>query len=157
MGLTFTWDVSFSGPAAPPSSAPTTPGSQSGADGFRDWALDPDDGDLMIGDDGDAVFNTGADGIASDLQDCFKTWLGEWYLDTSLGFPWLQDVLGQRYDAALIRRDVTQLALSRPGVASVQGYVSTYDNVERVITIAFQVVCDFGALIDATLTATQGA
>lgn len=159
MAITFTWTIEPAVTPPPPATDSTaSPGSDDGESGFRDWALDPADGFIQSSpDDGDAVFNTGAAGIASDIQDKLKAWLGEWYLDTSLGFPWLQDVLGQRYDAALVRRDIQAVVLSSPGATGMQNYAAQFDNVGRVLSVAFQIVCDFGALINATLTVTQGA
>lgn len=155
MGVTFTFTILPASPA-PPADTSASPGSDDGSNGFRDWALDPLTGDLMIGDDGDAVFNTGAAGIASDIQSRLRTWLGEWYLDTSLGFPWLQDVLGQRYDAALVRRDITNLCLGTPGAVVVQTYEAAFDNDTRELDVDFQVLCDTGEIIDASLNVTQG-
>lgn len=155
MAITFTWTIEpATVPPAPPGST-ATPGSDDGASGLRDWALDPEDGDIQSSpDDGDAVFNSGAAGIASDLECALNTWLGEWYLDTSIGFPWLQDVLGQRYDAALVRRDIQTLCLSRLGVVGFQNYAATFDEDERELDVSFQALCDTGELITASLNAT---
>jgi hypothetical protein len=134
-----------------------TPGSDAGASALQDWALDAVNGDLALDGGGDALYLTGVAAIASDLDSCFRTFLGEWYLDLTLGFPWFQDVLGQRYDAALFRRDSEQLALSRPGVVALQDWVSSFDNVTRNLAAIFNVKTDTGELIAGQLTATQGA
>jgi hypothetical protein len=130
-----------------------SPGADAGATAMRGWALDPITGDLMHDSTGRRVDVTGAAGIAQDLQCVFKTFLGEWYLDTSKGFPWFQNHLGQRSSAAQFRRDIEKLALTRPGVVAVVDFDMTSDNQARSIAASFKVECDSGLIIDAALTA----
>lgn len=159
MPVTFTWSIT---PAASTttgsssSNSATTPGSASGATALRDWALDPITGDLATDETGDALFNSGADGIASDIDCALKAWQGEWDDDTSVGFPWLQDVLGKKYDSALVRRDIQKLVMARPGVQSLVSYSGTYDNVARELDVAFVAACDTGELINGSLQVSQG-
>lgn len=158
MPVTFSWNITSAPTDSTASSSNTssTPGSDSGATALRDWALDPIDGDLALDGTNDALFNSGTDGIASDIEAALKTWLGSWFYDTSIGFPWLQDVLGQKYDASLFRRDIQTLVTARPGVVALSDYAGSFDNESRELDISFQVLCDTGQLIDATLQATPG-
>lgn len=50
-------------------------------------------------------------------------WLGEWYLDTSLGMPWIQGVLG-KHNQATADVTVQDYVLSVQGVTDIQQYQS---------------------------------
>lgn len=155
MPVIFSWSIE--GSSSTTFTSTPAPGVQAGADAERDWALEPADGDIMISSvDGDAVFNKGAEGIASDLQSQFRMWLGEWYLDRQEGFPWL-DVLGNQLDEAAFQRKVIEQADFVPGVVDIQNYALTRDNAERSFSVDFEAVCDTGEIISASIDVTQGA
>lgn len=155
MPVSFSWTVqSASGAAA---AAAVTPGEQSGADAERDWALDPVDGDLQIGTDGDGVWVAGDAAIASDLQSEFLMFLEEWYLDLQAGFPWFQEFLGEKLDETRLRRRVEEAARRVPGVVELQSYQAIENAQERSVVISFEAKCNTGAVITATATLEQGA
>lgn len=123
---------------------------------LRDWSLDVDgDDDLAIDPDtGDAVFDVGAAAIVSDLKSRLLTFLGEWFLDTSIGFPWFQDVLGQKLDEGRIRSDVEREALGTPGVVDVSDLVIT-SPAAREVSVTFNATASTGQVIVATLQIQQ--
>lgn len=65
-----------------------------------------------------------------------KLWLGEWFLDTTDGTPYFQQVLGERSragknpDAAIQRR-----ILGTPGVKQILAYSSQYTGNIRQLTV----------------------
>lgn len=61
--------------------------------------------------------------VGQSVQTRLLLWRGEWFLDTSEGTPWLQNILGTRtkpvYDLAIQER-----ILATPGVKSIVSYTS---------------------------------
>lgn len=93
---------------------------------------------------GDMTFGNGLldfwinvpEAVAQTVKTSYLLWLGEWYLDTSLGMPWVQGVLGKHnQDTA----DVTVLdyGLSIQGVADIQNFQSSSDQNPRLYTASF--------------------
>lgn len=152
MPATFTWNFTGSSSSADPTTA--APGVASGADALRDIALDPITKDIYTDGTGDLVFNRGTEAIASDLDSQFKMWLREWYLDRSKGFPWL-DVLGHPLDQTEFRRKVEEHVALVPGATGIQNYVLTEQQDQRSFSVEFEVLCDTGEIISASVTVTK--
>src|SRR5579872_324842 len=72
-----------------------------------------------------------------------KLWRGEWFLDSTAGMPWSQQVLGrnpqQVYDAAIQRQ-----ILSTKGVASIVSYSSSLNPVTRALNVSCTVQTIYG-------------
>ena len=68
-----------------------------------------------------------------------KLFLGEWFVDTEDGTPWLTQVLGERTklttDSAIQTR-----VLGTPGVTSIVSYQSTFDGAARSISVQMTVL-----------------
>lgn len=84
--------------------------------------------------------------VAQIIGTRLKLWLGEWFLDTSDGTPWLTEILGERYnrnpDAAIKRR-----ILATPGVTSLAAYTSSFDGTTRTLTINAVVNTQFSGTV----------
>lgn len=76
--------------------------------------------------------------LAQDAASAIKTFLGELYYDTTVGVPWLTQILGQGSSLALLKQQLVDAALTVPGVASAQVFISSFAN--RVVTGQVQVV-----------------
>jgi hypothetical protein len=90
------------------------------------------DGDFVLSAGQDYWINSAA-GVAQSVQTRLALWLGEWFLDTSEGTPWLTSVLGtnqQGYDAVIKDR-----VLSSPGVTGITSYTSSVDGGQRSLAI----------------------
>jgi hypothetical protein len=81
------------------------------------------------------------------IRDILGLWLGEWFMDQSVGFPWLQRVLG------LTNPNVTQIAaliqqaiLAAPYVISVKAS-STFDRTRRAFSYFFAAQLDTGQVV----------
>lgn len=64
-----------------------------------------------------------------------RLWLGEWFLNTQDGTPYLTEILGERYgkapDAAIKRR-----ILGTPGVSQIISYSSQFSgSASRILTV----------------------
>ena len=60
---------------------------------------------------------------------------GEWYLDSRLGTPYLQQVLGHDFDENLARRAITTAAESVVGVDSVTDVVFEHGGSSRELEV----------------------
>ena len=88
-----------------------------------DIALDPS-GDLVL---------AGPDAsLAQDVASAIRTFLGECWYDTTLGLPYLQNILGKRPPASLVTAKIKSAALSVTGVATVN--VAALALANRVLT-----------------------
>lgn len=57
-------------------------------------------------------------------------WLGEWYLDTNEGTPYLQGVLG-KHTQTMADTTIQDRVSSTPGVTSFQNFSSSFDSERR--------------------------
>ena len=53
------------------------------------------DGDIRIT-GGDVATVSDARSTRQRLEQKFKLWRGEWFLDVNAGFPWFEEILGPR-------------------------------------------------------------
>lgn len=71
--------------------------------------------------------------VAQVVETAFKLWLGEWYLNTAAGMPWLEEVFGynskEDADQALIN-----YALTIQGVENISNWNSTVNAETRAYT-----------------------
>lgn len=96
--------------------------------------------------------------VAQVISTRLKLWLGEWFLDTTDGTPWMTQVLGERYnrspDAAIKRR-----ILGSPGVLSIISYSSSFSGgSQRTLTITVTVQTQYSVTpVTISLPITNGA
>lgn len=70
----------------------------------------------------DFISNTPAT-VAQVVQTSLLLWLGEWYLDVSLGMPWIEGVLG-KHNQATADVTVQDYILNVQGVIDIASYNS---------------------------------
>lgn len=61
-------------------------------------------------------------------------WLGEWFLDTTQGTPFMQGILG-KYSLAVADTTVQDRVLNTTGVTDISSYASTVDPNERIMSV----------------------
>lgn len=98
--------------------------------------------DLKLGTDGDLVFESGnlvlisgVEATAQRLRGKMSTFLGDWYLDKRVGFPFFRDVLIKRPDVRLVLAMVREVILSDPGVTEIVTLNFDFDTPERTFTV----------------------
>jgi len=72
--------------------------------------------------------------VAQAISTRLKLWRDEWFVDTSDGTPYTQDVLGkrqQRTPEAAIKKRI----LGTPGVTAITAFSSQYDGDTRILRI----------------------
>lgn len=116
---------------------------------MRSLALDPITGDLALTSVGGGqrlALVEGADAVAQRLRARLRLWRGEWFLDGSIGIPFLQ-ILGLKntrtFAEATLRRAITTC----PGVAGLDSFTLTV-GADRAMTVAFRARATDGTAIE---------
>ena len=105
--------------------------------------LDPTTWDLDIDASGNIATATGRYQLAQDAASAIRTFLGEVWFDTTLGVPYLTEILGRSPTLALVKARLEAAALTVPGVTSATVLITSM--VDRTITGQVQIT-DTGGL-----------
>lgn len=76
-----------------------------------------------------------------------RFFLGEWFRDRRLGFPWRELVFKKSPDLEIIRSAYRQMILKTPGVVSLENLSLSPDYENRAIGVEFTVIGTEGKLI----------
>lgn len=99
---------------------------------MRDFLLFEDD---LVIENFDLVIGQGFPITAQRIEQNLRLWLGEWFLDTSAGVPWLRDILGGRPNASLISAILRSQVLSDPDVDEILALTVDYGGTNRQLDI----------------------
>lgn len=99
--------------------------------------------DFLLGTDGDLLISgrdftpvTGIDAIRQHIEIRLRTFLGEWFLDTTVGVPYIQEIFADKNpDTDLIRSIIRREAAKTPGVISADTLEVSLDTTTRNLTI----------------------
>lgn len=92
--------------------------------------------DFLIGSDGNLVLVNGdlmltldsetvAQATAQRLQTRLRMFMGEWFLNTNLGVPYLQSILGKKGAQDIADAAIKNTALGVPNIAGINEYTSS--------------------------------
>lgn len=116
--------------------------------------LNPATWDLTLDADGNIATADEPYSLAQDAASAIMTYLGECYWDTTVGVPWLTQILGQRPSLALLKQQLVDAALTVPDVASAQVFISGFSN--RQVSGQVQVIsANTGQIAAANFTVTN--
>lgn len=87
--------------------------------------LDTEKWDLLVNANGNVALASEPYSLAQDAASAIKTFLGECYWDTTIGIPWLQQILGLAPTLALLKALLEAAAETVPGVASAQVFITS--------------------------------
>lgn len=108
--------------------------------------------DLVVDANGNIAVATTPYSLAQDAASAIRTFLGECYWDTTIGVPYLTQILGKRPSLALLKAQLAAAAEAVPGVASAQVFIATFTN--RAVSGQVQVTAQTtGAVSAASFTA----
>lgn len=108
---------------------------------------------------GDMVFVNGscpttkefADGVSQKVFILLRTFESEWYLNTTTGIPYLQEILGKKVSKGTIDRIIQQKILQEEGVASIESYISTLGG-DRVYSATMRIKTTQGTAFTDTVS-----
>lgn len=112
-------------------------------------------GDLMLDASGNVAVAPTALGLAQDAASAIKLFLGEYIFDTTLGVPWLEQVLALSPPLALLKQLLVDAALSvnetapAPAIASAQVFISEFSTSTRTVTGQVQIVQAASGVVEA--------
>lgn len=110
-----------------------------------DLAMDVSTSDLIV-QDGDLMIVDNAERVAQQVLITLREWLGEWFLKTSDGIPYLEYILVKTPNKAHIRQILTQAIESVEGVRDVTELDFTFNHVLRTLAVAYEIDTDYGLI-----------
>ena len=93
--------------------------------------------DLAIEDD-DLVIIDGIDAIAQDCEVRLNFFQGEWFLDTRLGVPYYQKILGTKPRLIAVKGILRKAILTTPGILSILDFELDFDASTRRLSTSFR-------------------
>ena len=108
--------------------------------------------DLELNASGNIAVTSDPDSLAQDAASAIKTLLGECYWDTTVGVPYLTQILAPPPpqappSLALLKQQFIHAALTVPGVAAAQCFITSFSN--REVSGQVQVVPSSGGTTQA--------
>lgn len=110
-----------------------------------DLAMDVSTSDLIV-QGGDLVIVDNAERVAQQVLITLREWLGEWFLKTSDGIPYLEYILVKNPNEAHIRQILTQAIESVEGVKDVTELEFAFNHVLRTLAVAYEIDTDYGLI-----------
>jgi hypothetical protein len=104
------------------------------------------DHDLDLSRSGDVALLEGAERIAQQIKVSLQTLLGEWFLDVTVGVPYLERVLVKTPDRAAIEAIFRARITAVQGVSLVRRLDLTIDHQGRALAIAFEADTEEGLI-----------
>lgn len=106
-------------------------------------ALDKVTGDLIISPSGGVERVTEGRFVVQQVQSKLRAWLGEWVLDTSIGWLNLKD-FEKSFDQSGIERRAREIILGTQGVSTIISLSATYS--QRKLSIQFKANTIYGII-----------
>lgn len=110
-----------------------------------DLAMDVSTSDLIVR-GGDLMIIDNAERVAQQVLITLREWLGEWFLKTSDGIPYLEYILVKNPNEAHIRQILTQAIESVEGVKDVTELEFAFNHVLRTLAVAYEIDTDYGLI-----------
>jgi len=98
-------------------------------------AISPITNDLYLDSSGNLAVVRDAHAVGQHVRQRLKTFSQEWFLDNAAGLPWLDQLLGKRYDPALAEAIVKAEILDTDGVTEITSFSVSFDRGVRRLHI----------------------
>ena len=102
--------------------------------------------DDLVFENNELVLVDGLDLVEQLLRQRLQTFLGEWFLDTSLGLPYFQDILVKNPNANVVTSLLKDAILNTPGVIELVSFTPDFDSVNRSLNLSFSVRANDGEI-----------
>lgn len=109
--------------------------------------------DLKLDDNNDLVFENnqlvlvdGADFVKQLLKQRLQTFIGEWFLDTSLGIPYFQEILKKQVNINAVSNIFKNEILNTPGVIEMETFELDFTEGTRHLSLTFSVRTQTGSI-----------
>jgi hypothetical protein len=104
---------------------------------MSDLLLDTTSHDLALVDN-DLFLVDGLDAIRQELDISLQFFLGEWFLDTRLGVPYFEKLLGHKPRLSAIKELFRDVIMKVNGVMSILDLNIDFDGRERILSVSFR-------------------
>lgn len=110
-----------------------------------DIAMDVNTNDIVLK-NGDVLLIDNAERIAQQILISLRFWLGEWFLDTRQGVPYLAYILVKNPNEAHIKQVLTDAIKNVDGVDLVTNMDLSLNRIKRALTVEYTVKTSAGLL-----------
>lgn len=110
---------------------------------FQDIKLTANDHDLLI-EDFDLVLISGVERVAQSLRIRMWFFLGEWFMNTSMGLDYLGELAVKNPPLTLLESTLKREILMVQDVLEILSFVLTFDKKLRHMDVTYQVNTTFG-------------
>jgi len=114
-----------------------------------DIKLSETTGDIEITDN-DVTLTSGLDSKRQHLMIRISTFLGEWFLDTSIGVPYFRDILIKNPSFAAVSAAFKAVILNTPGIIELVEFNLEF-NTNRQLDFDFKCISEDGEINFSTL------
>lgn len=111
----------------------------------HDLAMDMTSSDLVLR-EGDVLLIDNAERVAQQILITLRFWLGEWFLDTKDGIPYLEYVLVKSPNLLHIRQIFTEAMEKVDGVKRVEEMNLAFDVKNRSLRVDYEASTDYGLI-----------
>ena len=108
-----------------------------------DIALSAADHDLIF-ENGDIMLIDNAERVAQQIKIQLKSFLAEWFLDTTYGVPYFENILVKNPNMSRIRNIFRQKILEVPDVSAVNSLTLSNNRQTRELTIEYEAATPYG-------------
>ena len=119
----------------------------SGIEGISMIDLAVENDDIVI-ENFDLKIISGKDQAIQQTERRLRLWLGEWFLNTSSGIPWLTEILGKKPDETIILAIIRQSILDNEFIAEILNLEINLETSTRRLDVAFSVRFVSGEIIE---------
>lgn len=120
-----------------------------------DIALNIASNDLVIKNN-DLILIDNAERIAQQVLITLRFWLGEWFLDTREGMPYLEYILVKNPNMSHIKQILTEKIKSVDGVNSIVSLNFDFRRIRRELYVDFEVNTDYGLITERAVLGYGG-
>lgn len=96
------------------------------------------DHDITIDTNGDLLLADGAQRVAQQIKVTLLAFMGEWFLDTSFGVPYLEEILVKNPRWSVINAVLRAAILAVPGVRRITTLRLDFDRARRALNVTFE-------------------
>lgn len=108
-----------------------------------DLAMNVQTGDLVVR-NGDLMIVNNGERVAQQVLITLREWLGEWFLKTSDGVPYLEYILVKNPNEAHVRQVLSEAIQSVEGVKGVTELEFAFNRILRTLTLSYEIDTDYG-------------
>ena len=108
-----------------------------------DLAMNIETGDLVV-QNGDLMIVNNGERVAQQVLITQREWLGERFLKTSDGVPYLEYILVKNPNEAHVRQVLSEAIQSVEGVKGVTELEFAFNRILRTLTVSYEIDTDYG-------------